>query len=539
MNNFYAKQGGVWTAYDANAIYRKENGKWVKRDFDVMKKNYIFNYEPSKATTINYVSLGDSIAAGHTINADWIIDYGEGSQYGKNGNTETKIVPGCYTDLIKNELVSVYGADHVNVKSFARSGDTVADLMQKLSHDVVRNELSKANLVTICIGANDVLQPAMMHLNEYIETGSLVSIDATVESNLAVLNDDSNSNSYKALFDKLTEINPTAKYVFMTIYNPYKYLWIEEGHYGFFEPLLQSIPQMDVDVDEIIESLFNIDDLGYPWIDGWHSIELELDFDSFIKDSLLGVPIVQQLFDRVNGLGDRAGEYVTRLNNVLTSKINSYSNKNIVFADSKAMFDLFPDRTDSKSDVDYSDLVSVEFTREFDVSEVDWGQLWKGSNATTFWTNLAWKYASFTNAVPSLEVWDYVSFDMNGFAAELVGLIVEKVITPDVDPHPEYQGHQVLKRSFTNMYGLIKYETDGSYVAGDVVVKDGKTAYVESSKGGYKFDGWGSSNGDLVNPNKIDFVGHVENYRLSDLVNGSSVVDKPAKLTPLYARWKG
>ena len=32
-----------------------------------------------------YVSLGDSIAAGHTINSDWERDYGEGSQYGKNG----------------------------------------------------------------------------------------------------------------------------------------------------------------------------------------------------------------------------------------------------------------------------------------------------------------------------------------------------------------------------------------------------------------------------------------------------------------------
>ena len=53
---------------------------------------------------ISYVSLGDSIAAGHTINSEWASDYGEGSQYGKNGNTSTVIVPNSYTDLIQKEL---------------------------------------------------------------------------------------------------------------------------------------------------------------------------------------------------------------------------------------------------------------------------------------------------------------------------------------------------------------------------------------------------------------------------------------------------
>ena len=134
-----------------------------------------------------YVSLGDSIAAGHTINAEWATNYGEGSQYGVNGNTTTAIVPGCYTDLIRKSLEETHSEKRAVAVSFARSGDTVADLMDKLSHEKVRSAIKDANLVTICIGANDVLQPAMMHLDEYINTGDLSTIAAIVESNLTIL----------------------------------------------------------------------------------------------------------------------------------------------------------------------------------------------------------------------------------------------------------------------------------------------------------------------------------------------------------------
>lgn len=397
-----------------------------------------------------YVSLGDSIAAGHTINAEWATDYGEGSQYGKNGNTTTAIVPGCYTDLIRKSLAEEHSEKRATAVSFARSGDTVADLMEKLSHERVRSAIKDANLVTICIGANDVLQPAFSHLEEYISTGSLAGAEAVIASNMATLSSDSAATSYTSLLNKLAEINPYAKYVFTTIYNPYKYLYLEEGHNGFFGPLLNTIPQMNLDIDKYIEDMFfGGTDLSY-WdiLKGkWVAIELDIDLDALIKDGLLSVPIVQQLFDRVNGLSAWAEKYVTQLNTIIRDKVNGYQNPNFVVAETKALFDTYPDRPEP-GDVHYNDLVSVEFTRGFDVSQADWGALWRGSNASDFWWNLAWKYLSFKNAAPSLNVWDYVSFDMNGFAADLVAQVIEKVITPDVDPHPEADGHKVLKQSF-------------------------------------------------------------------------------------------
>lgn len=554
MAKLYGKDNGALVEYPARSIYRKENGQWVARDGAALAaQKYRYEVIPGVSGRMGYVSLGDSIAAGHTINADWGKNYGEGSQYGKNGNTETAIVSGCYTDIIGDELLRVYG-DHAFVKSFARSGDTVADLMEKLTHEPVRNAIQEAEIVTICIGANDVLQPAMSRLDEYINTGSLASAEATIEANMVRLASDTAANSYKALFDRLNEINPDAKYVFTTVYNPYKYLYLDEGHSGFFGPLLATIPQMNIDVDKIIEDTFlGGTDLSYYDITKfeWVSIELELDLDSLIKDGLLDTPAIQKVFNRVNNLGAWAEKYVEGtdsfdgLNRVLRRKIAQYKtvNPNFFVVDTKAAFDLFPDRTDSNADVDYSDLVNVEYTRTYNTEKMDWGALYRdgyGDNVAQYWGDLAWKYLSFSNALPSLNVWDYVSFNLDGFAADLAGQIVNKVIVPDVDPHPEHHGHEVMKRVFTNALGFIKYEAEGSiYSPGEIACAGQKAAFKAPIRCGHPFDGWHT---DAALTQKLDqenavFTDTVEAFILPELVSGNSVKPKAAKTTTLYAKW--
>ena len=554
MSKLYGKVNGVWTEYSVHSIYRKEGGEWRARDWTILAgKKYLGRSSLGVSGRMGYVSLGDSIAAGHTINADWASRYGEGSQYGKNGNTSTAIVSGCYTDIIVEELVSVYG-DHAFVKSFARSGDTVADLMEKLTHETVRSAIKEARIVTICIGANDVLQPAMSRLDEYINTGSLASAEATIEANMVRLASDTAANSYKALFDRLNEINPDAKYVFTTVYNPYKYLYLNEGHSGFFGPLLSTIPQMNIDVDKIIEDTFlGGTDLSYYDITKfeWVSIELELDLDSLIKDGLLDTPAIQKVFNRVNNLGAWAEKYVEGtdsfdgLNRVLRRKIAQYQtvNPNFSVVDTKAAFDLFPDRTDSNADVDYSDLVNVEFTRTYDTGKMDWGALWRaeyGDNVAQYWGDLAWKYLSFSNALPSLDVWDYVSFNLEGFAADLAGQIVNKVIVPDVDPHPEHHGHEVMKRVFTNALGLVAYEPNGgSHIPGEVVCAGDKPACDAPTSVFYTFGGW-YADAELTQEfdrENASFTDTVETFTLADLVSGGDVKAQPMKTTRLYAKW--
>lgn len=416
-----------------------------------------------------YVSMGDSIAAGHSINAEWATNYGESSQYGKKGRMQSVIVPGCYTDLIRSALTS-HASGRVKAISYARSGDTVADLMSKLTHASIVNTVKRAKLMTICIGANDILQTAMNQLDEYITTGSLANIEASVEANLAALADDSNANSYKALLDRLTELNPTATIVFTTVYNPYKYLWIEEGHHGFFKPIMDAIPDMEV---------------------------AGVDFDSFIKDSLLGTPIVEQLFDRVNGLGDWVEVYVTRLNDILKQKVAAYqsTNPNFKVADTKAVFDGVPDR-EITAERHYNDLVSVEYTRGYDTAQMDWGQLYNEKSPSDYWWGLAGRYA----------------LDIDGLAEELVEDIVNKVIVPDVDPHPESYGHYVLERSFADVLGwqsldryTITYDANGgtgTMAAQTLLGVDGLAAYVALAANayapgaeGYHFTNWADSGG--------------------------------------------
>ena len=74
---------------------------------------------------MRYVSFGDSIAAGESINAEWAEDYGVKSQYGVNGNTSTVIVPGCYTDLLRKDFEQSHGEETVELTSFDVRSDQV------------------------------------------------------------------------------------------------------------------------------------------------------------------------------------------------------------------------------------------------------------------------------------------------------------------------------------------------------------------------------------------------------------------------------
>ena len=350
-----------------------------------------------------YVSLGDSIAAGHTINDEWETKYGYGSQYGRNGNTETAIVPDSYTDLIWRDLVARYGS-RVAATSFASSGDTVADLMEKLDHDVVRKNIARADYVTVCIGANDVLQPAMLYLNDYIN-GDITQMLAVIQSNLDRLNNDNDGNSYRKLLEKLYAINPNAQYVFTTVYNPYKYLWLEKSteanNYkgGFLGPLMWAIP--DIFGDTVANT---------------------------IRAGFLKTPAVENLFSKINELNLWAEAFVTLLNNVIKSKVTEFGKDNFKVADTKALFETVPDRVVA-SPKHYNDLVNVEFTKGYTIDDVDWGK---------FWANVDWS-TIMNNA-------DQV-------AQSVINTIIEEVITPDVDPHPEWYGHYAMKCSFEDAFG--------------------------------------------------------------------------------------
>ena len=418
-----------------------------------------------------YVSLGDSIAAGQGIDEGdiyWVPEEYAKWQFPKVDSTV--IIDGTYTDQIRAELGPIHGEGYAYAASFARSGDTVRDLMLKLDDERVLKELSRAKLVTICIGANDILGCVSEdRLWEYAMSGSLDTIETEVKTNLENLANPNYEYSYKKLLDKLTTINPNARYAFTTVYNPYKYLHIDGGSNGFFASLLIWIPKIPLDIDGYIEDMFGIPDLGYPDFGNlgkWTSIELDINLGDEIKKYILSTPIFELVYDRVNKLGSWVEPRVNSLNDTLRSAINDYksTNSNFYLAETKAEFDRYPDRTGpALNGLHYNDLVNVELTAGFDLSEIDWGALWRvpyGNNVKQYFLDLAWNHIKWASSIPydsngwpSTNVLDYVSFDMKGFAYDLMIQILNKVIVPECDPHPEDDGHNVLKDAFDSAFG--------------------------------------------------------------------------------------
>lgn len=393
----------------------------------------------------NYVSLGDSIAAGHLINSQWKTTYGSSSQYGHNGNKQTAIVANSYTDLINKQLTASNPTEPTTATSFARSGITVADLMTYLTHDTVINAIENTDLVTVCIGANDILLVATDNISGYVlgDDAAKNTIINGIESGLRILNDDSNATSFTKLFEKLYSINPNATYVFTNIYNPFKEFHLDDGTNGFLEGYLDTIPDIFIfDIEEEIG--FDIP-----------LVNLRIDIGEFIRASIDGMPIVQQFYERINSISGLAEKYIDNwngndLNAILARKIEAFNtNKGIAnfkYVDTKALFDTY---TGS-----YTDLVNVRYTEDTDMSkDMNWSRLWAGkySGWQEYWYTLAKHYIHINEkAFPSLNVNDYYRFDPNGLWNDALGQITEIIVKPDTDPHPREKGHELLKQAFVS-----------------------------------------------------------------------------------------
>lgn len=88
------------------------------------------------ASNINYIALGDSLAAGQTPNSE--IDFG-------------------YSDLISQELWR-NGRLAFFSKDLAFPGFTTEDVLERVRSEEAREVIQQANLITVSAGANDLLR---------------------------------------------------------------------------------------------------------------------------------------------------------------------------------------------------------------------------------------------------------------------------------------------------------------------------------------------------------------------------------------------
>lgn len=151
-------------------------------------------------TKIHYVALGDSLVTGTT---------------GISGTMKT------YVHGVFAYLQSQYGIENVTKAFFGVDGDSSADLLNKvMNNPTIIGEISKADLITVSIGGNNIMPAA--------RSSSFWSIDTTL-ADQGVANFEV---EYNAIMDKIHELNPNAKVIVTTLYNPYNSANQPKGYSG-------------------------------------------------------------------------------------------------------------------------------------------------------------------------------------------------------------------------------------------------------------------------------------------------------------------
>lgn len=219
---------------------------WLPTSFSVAEQNSSL---VENKQSITYVAFGDSIAEGCAINLKTKTD----SEPLISGADESfDFVTDSYPDLINKKLKQTYQTTAYN---FSYSGDTCQDLMDyigefydeqtntpksanernttypTLTNQEIFNSVSNANIITVCIGANNVLIKASSLIQRFLGFSSPSITQAEIEETLKdyiLGNTEKNikglDSEFGELLNLLNTINPNAKIYFTNLYNPYKVL---------------------------------------------------------------------------------------------------------------------------------------------------------------------------------------------------------------------------------------------------------------------------------------------------------------------------
>src|SRR5690625_530196 len=159
--------------------------------------------EEGESVELNYVALGDSLAAGFLNKTDPPL-YAIG-----NG----------YPFFIKQgiEAETRYG---INLTNRVIGGYTTKDVRIQVEYDlVVQEQVRSADFITLDVGANDLLGAVDIGA---IDTSDPEAMEADIQDAMAAL--DQVEGNMDAILDKITELNPDAPIYVMGYYNALPYL---------------------------------------------------------------------------------------------------------------------------------------------------------------------------------------------------------------------------------------------------------------------------------------------------------------------------
>lgn len=166
-----------------------------KRNFKIIILLIILTFVISTASFIHFLYSGSVIYAA----------FGDSLAQGYPYNIQNKKLG--YTDLIYNEINSSgITKNRVAYKNYAKTGITSSDLYDLLSEKNIFEEISKADIITINIGGNDLIQTINWHgINNY------EYIYGTINNYMDNLN---------KIFSELRTKNRYAGIYFSSLYNP-------------------------------------------------------------------------------------------------------------------------------------------------------------------------------------------------------------------------------------------------------------------------------------------------------------------------------
>ncbi len=292
-----------------------------------------------------YIALGDSIAKGYAVDLKTVTYDADGQRqvtfsadyYTDDGNPD--FVPDTYTAALRDRLIADGTVDAAF--NFARSGDTCQDLIDFLAeisdsdpdapsarfpartNREVLTALENARVITVCIGANNVLVPAIDLLPKYIAGEIPYNVlEATTRIHLLGAGTPGVEGYKKGLADEIPEllarlhaVSPEAEIVFSTIYNPYRKLDVGEG-LRFLE-MIGSV----ANAEEKLNSVESLSELA------------------------------------IAGGADASGNDLVGINPILREALATFTaetGRTIHLADTKTLFDA------AAADSDYCDLVNTD-----------------------------------------------------------------------------------------------------------------------------------------------------------------------------------
>lgn len=175
-------------------IYAQAGGITKSISVSVVLNDAPSEPDPNELTYTKYVALGDSIATGTYYTGIY-----------------KKMLNDSYVKYFSDYLKTKYST--VDTVNLSHDGDQTTQLLSLLNTTSVITQVQTADIITVTIGANNLMQAAKTLLGTY----NFSKIDWNkAEAGRALFEKD-----WPIIVARIKAINPDARLMVMTIYNPY------------------------------------------------------------------------------------------------------------------------------------------------------------------------------------------------------------------------------------------------------------------------------------------------------------------------------